>query len=391
MLASRLKKIIPFFLLLIIFCIIKCCSYFKSTSSIPSLKITSPSLNSSCNGIIRIAAKTADKSNTVNFILKKENNNETIAAFKPYFESDVGEWAYYWNTAGVENGNYIFEAKILDRDSNPRNITNRSFIIQNDIESALANAAGKNTTSIPAFEESPKIADEQLETSHPEINTAQKQTKIIEPNNGIESLNGEQEKILAGVLKALDKIYSVISDRIGIAEEIEIKGQVAGATSQEDNSPACGAEVSESQIPEAAIKDAISSSSSETVMKKISGGQEIASTTIDIADENSADEHNWFRYDLKIISHENKEKISGIATLSAGCNNPLDSVAFIFDNLETKDIDYSFKAENNYGYYTHWAYKLNTADIKKGDYLLYAKGLVDWYTYESPMIIVKID
>jgi len=389
--------------------------YLISANKLTGVVLTNPVVDSDVNGIIRLSAKTEGQANLVRFVIKKENENK-IKTSDAYFEPDVKEWAYYWNTLGLKNGHYLIESYAFDKKRSYQASAN--ITIQNDVEDdSIEFVDIANEKNAP--EKLPKIQERTEDTkninSPNAVSKDDDEQKLVNDKISVPAETVNKENILSGIFKALDQIYYVLNDTtLDISASNE--GKVAGEsiTKPTDNNGASelqNPELKTINVAEASVDLQHSEESPEQAtycVPPLASLAEVATEVEAVAQESQnsdngqrrqtdtalsqdTESNNWFKYNLKITSHENKDAISKKTTLTASCNNPLDSVEFIMDSLETDELDYSFKAVNNYGYYTYWTYQIEPENIKKGEYLLYAKGFIDWYTYESPIIIVAVE
>lgn len=370
------KTLLSFFIIIFIAGAAK--FYFRKNSSakLEQINIVSPSSSAAANGIVKLSAKFLGNPSDVSFTLKNDKD-EKIKSGNGFFESDSGEWVYYLNSMEVADGKYRLTADA--------SLSNKDFHASQDIkiDNAGESSSAKLASAIipPAVSPPPaknKTAESPVKNGEPKKNDAQKENPPQTDKNKIsdtvtQSNENLPDEILNGVIKALSGVYDAINNNL-LAENLTLgypapsetapQGKVAGATVEKEPEKSDKA-VEEPKKQEEAEKEEVK--------------------------KNGGDDYGWFRYDLKISNIENKEVIASEKILNAKCNNPLDSVEFILDNLDTPDIDYTFNGVNNYGYYTYWTYKLNPKDIKKGEYLLYAKGTIDWHTYESPIIVIRIE
>lgn len=367
-------------------------------NSLTGINIVKPAQESSVNGISRITAKTFGKASDVDFIIKN-NADGSMKTVKAFFENAANEWSYYLNSMEIANGGYTIEA--LAHNGNLQFQDATKIKIENDGNDAPAsNILTKKNDEIFITEEKKEpekieIKQEEkviTETAASTIGESAASAITEEKAATTEANSQNQTQILNAVVKALSNIYDTINNNLIASENGEQiaqlpipEGKVAGTTEKKV--------IKKEDLPVKIIKNYIGEQSitahPDSTMAQTPNDKTADDKKTDITEK--AEGNNWFKYDLKLNGIENGEKISNEKMLSASCNNPLDSVVFIIDNLNTPEIDYKFNALNNYGYYTYWTYKLNPKDIKKGEYLLYARGTIDWQNYESPMIIVEIE
>ncbi|MFH1029745.1 MAG: hypothetical protein V1770_00620 [bacterium] len=386
MLIEKNKKIIyPLILVAAIFAGIYSYSFLISKAELAEIFILSPG-SETVNGVVKISAKTVGTSDSVEFILKNEQN-ETIKEMLAYPEEN--EWVYYLNSLELVDGAYALESIATNNKISKKN--SLSIRIENGFhEDLLAYTLEKQENKTPAL----IVPEKQVFEKTSPINETISEAKPKQIGKAANSENKDNSKEIAdAVLTALSNLYDTINNSISASSTEQTNGKVAGATNhkidesmnQKINEPTHSSE----SLPQGEIKEA--ENKGEAANSTIPAISNESPKKENPSNQESVTENNWFRYNLKILGLENRETLKFPYTLSASCNNPLDSVEFIFDNLETEEIDYTFKSANNYGYYTYWTYKLNSGEIKKGDYLLYAKGTIDWHTYESPIIVVKVE
>lgn len=371
---SKDKKTIHILLLVAVIAIsIYSYSYLNSKTSLSEITITNPAEKSAINGVVKISAKTSGNADSVKFKLTDEKD-KTVKELLAYYENN--EWVYYLNSLELLDGTYSLNATASEDTIKKENYL--SLKIENGMdEDILAHkkdfgesndivAENTKTKELPPIENLASMAGANNEQQPPQQNEKIKQTAT-------------PKEIANAVFTALSNIYDTIDSNLSTTT---ITGQVAGAfqettkTRKQENSETDKTNTTIEQLNQPA--QAIEQPPQQTKNDKTSPTANPAA-------------NNWFNYNLKIIGLKNREIMKFPYTLSASCNNPLDSAEFILDNLETPEIDYTFKASNNYGYYTYWTYKLNSNDIATGDYLLYAKGTIDWLSYESPIIIVGVE
>ncbi|MFH0856402.1 MAG: hypothetical protein V1860_00705 [bacterium] len=361
-------------LFIIIFIALSAKFYFSKNSSekIERLSIINPSSSAKTNGIIKLSAKFIGKPSNIGFAIKN-SKDEIVKSGNGYYEYDSDEWVYYLNSLEIENGGYKMEARALS--------SNRNFLAVQDIKIDNAGYSPEKLATVaktPAISEpnAPAAKNEEpkslVKTEEPQKNEVQKENTPAVISAAPQENQGSKDEIINGVVKALSNLYDAINknllaededDLAALPPKVEQQGKVAG-TSVEKAPP----------------------ETSEVVNEPEKNGDE------EKKEEKPNDiDYGWFKYELKINDIENNELVKSEKMLNAKCNNPLDSLIFILDNLDTPEIDYTFNGENNYGYYTYWTYKLNPKNIKKGEYLLYAKGSIDWHSYESPMIVIRIE
>ncbi|OGF21994.1 hypothetical protein A2Y83_03210 [Candidatus Falkowbacteria bacterium RBG_13_39_14] len=386
---------------------IKSYSYITSKTNLESIEITNPAPQSTVNGVVRIAAKIFGKAENVKFTFT-DNNGEIVKEAKGYFEVEDNEWVYYLNSLDIESGTYSVIAAALSKEGEKNNSI--SINIANDADSiSFAKEMRERNEEKKEFDKE----SDSLKSQTPIESLAVPELQLPEISEEPPKEENHPEKLAEAVVTALTNLYDEINNNLSTSTN---QGQVAGAfqenkkTRKQENNGASD-ELSEVNPPSSRIlldygeasnkakkqenNEAIQQFSNITIEQY--NNDEIPPTSnVDAEDKkpndlNEPTEFNWFNYKIKIIKIENHETLKLPYTLSASCNNPLDSLEFILDNLETPQIDYSFKASNNYGYYTYWTYKLGSEDIESGDYLLYAKGTIDWHSYESPMIIVRVE
>lgn len=339
--------------------------FLHSGQRLAGIAIAKPAFNSTYNGIARISAKFVGPPLSVKFIFKNDLG-EVVKEAAAYFENDTQEWVYYLNSMEFANGNYVLEALGKTEYSNFRD--SLAIKINNDGNSSLS-------STFADAQQDQSVQNDKASSSNDTLIILAQNEKIEEESPQISTTNNNElissstslvlkEDLLNGVIKALSNIYDTVNNNLNenatennAINAQELQPKVAGATAEKNDGV-------------------------ESEMK--------STTTSAIADSKINSEQSWFSYNLQISNVENQEIISDEKILAADCDNPLDTVEFILDDLETPEIDYTLKAVNNYGYYTYWTYKLNPKDIAKGQYLLYAKGTIDWHTYESPLVLVNI-
>lgn len=372
------KSLLLFFIIVFMAGMTKFYFHADAIDKLERISIISPSSSASANGIIKLSAKFVGKPSNVKFTVKNERN-EKIKSVNAFSEFDSGEWVYYLNSMELENGDYKLETYASSSD--------KSFSASQDIKiyNAGVSSSSKLTAAVnPPAAPRPTVPQEENKIADSPSNTPAEPRKDLEaeienrretpenkiPDDAARKNERLPDEILNGVVKALSGVYDAINGNL-LASNLNFEppaqsetpqGKIAGATARKE--PEKVAEVNkETRKSEEAKKE----------------------------EKKNTDDYGWFKYDLKISNIENNEIITSEKLLNAKCNNPLDSVEFILDNLNTPDIDYTFNGVNNYGYYTYWTYKINPRDLKKGEYLLYAKGAIDWHTYESPIIVIKIE
>lgn len=394
MFINRRKKILYSVLLVAVIAAgIKSYAYIKTENGLTGVNIVKPAQEeSSINGIAKISAKTFGKASNVDFIIKN-NTDGSMKTVKAFFENATNEWCYYLNSMEIVNGNYTI--KTFAHNGNLQFQDAAKIKIENDGNGAPAPSilTKKNNEAVITEKKSEeKKEQEKIEMGKTEQAIAEIATSSNESAANAQATTTEANtQILNAVVKALSNIYDTINNNLAASETGEpetqaiLEGKVAGTSDKKI--------IRKEDLPVKIIKN-YTGEQSITSRPDPSMQQTPDDKKADEQKENiteKTEENNWFKYDLKLSGIENGKKISNEKMLSASCNNPLDSVIFIIDNLETPEIDYKFDALNNYGYYTYWTYKINPKDIKKGEYLLYARGTIDWYNYESPMIIISVE
>lgn len=353
-------------------------SYINSYSKLSDIIIINPNHNSNLSGIVKISAKTIGAPSNLFFALKK-SSGEQIAQVKAYFEPASREWVYYWNTIEAEDGDYKIEVWAYDKEKKylrdldikisnhhkiKRNAQENTFSPEKETAmlepSILKNKKEDNNSS------SENNSKNITATQTPE-NTMLSQVKDIESSTLPTSAgNGKDEKILLGVIKALSNIYDNIETNLTPTSSSQV---IYNPEKNENPIKPSGIVAGES------VEKNITTTTATQVKEKTAG---------------SIEGNNWFKYNIKITSHEDKDIISSKTSLSALSNNPLDSLDFIFDNPDTSEIDYTFRALNNYGYYTYWTYMLDPKILPQGEYFVSAKGSIDGHIYQSPLITLSI-
>jgi len=364
--------------------------YISARAKEGGITFTSPTVDNPLSDVTKISAKTIGTPQKVKFILKTKKKS-AIKEANAYFEMSNKEWVYYLNSMEFSDNNYTLEAYAYYKNNIYTNTldiiinnTEEKYTPKNNLKEpvALKKQNHKTTSSsnpllakiIPLLKEkiniAPELPDNDLkiaainepkeknktEENKEEVKKENTDTNIPEnivavqdttasSSQNLELNKNKAEEIIGGVMKALSSVYDTINKELFPIHkdlELEPQGKIAGAQ--------------------------ITNEKQEKTDKP----------------------DNWFQYNLTITDVENNETIKNKKEITVKCNNPLDSVDFILNNPSTPKIDYTFSATNKFGYYTYWDYTLNTQDIKKGQYFLYAKGSIDWTTYESPMIIVNI-